>query len=237
MTYLEQCRQELKEIELSDERIQELTLEERRLREQMEQAARELTDKRLSAANLFADKVQEQLSFLDMPHVKLVVDRSATAYSATGGDKVEFLMSANVGEPPRPIGRIASGGELSRIMLAIKSVLADADDIDTLIFDEIDTGISGRAAQKVGIKLHQTAQSMAADRHRQVLCVTHLAQIAARADHHFLISKSVRNDRTYTEVVALDHEQRTEELARIIGGTVTETARKAAQEMLLEKDS
>ena len=236
LAYAEACRQELQEIQLSDELVRRLTEEERRLYVQMEQEAARLTDKRLQAAKTLAARVQEQLTFLDMPNVVMVIDHHSVPYSRTGADKMEFLMSANVGEPPRPIARIASGGELSRIMLAIKSVLADADEIDTLIFDEIDTGISGRAAQKVGYKLEQTAHSAVSGRNRQVLCVTHLAQIAARADHQYLIAKSVRDGRTYTQVTPLNGEQRVEELARIIGGTVTEAAMCAAREMLEEKN-
>lgn len=232
LAFLEKARQELQQIEFSDERIQRLTAEEARLRQQLEQAATVLTDKRQETAVRFSAAVGEQLAFLDMPHVSLVINRESAEYGVTGADRIEFLMSANVGEPPKPITRIASGGELSRIMLAIKSVLADADEIDTLIFDEIDTGISGRAAQKVGDRLRRTADSTLADRHRQVLCVTHLAQIAAQAQHHFLIEKSVRDGRTYTAVTPLSAAQREQELARIIGGTVTEANIQAAREML-----
>lgn len=234
LAYAESCKKELKEIEFFDEKRERLTAEERLLHEKLTQAATLLTQKRMEAAKRFADCVQEQLTFLDMPRVAMVIDHRHTEFSYSGADKMEFLMSANVGEPPRPIARIASGGELSRIMLAIKSVLADVDEIDTLIFDEIDTGISGRAAQKVGYKLKETAQNENEDRRRQVLCVTHLAQIAARADHHYLIAKSVRDGRTYTEVTALDRQQKERELARIIGGTVTQTTIQAAQEMLDE---
>ena len=170
--------------------------------------------------------VMEELAFLDMPGVSLEVAMEPVPLGTGGGDRVEFLIAANPGEPPKPIARIASGGELSRIMLAIKTVLADRDEIDTLIFDEIDTGISGRAARKVGIKLRQTAAS------RQVLCVTHLAQIASLAHHHLLISKTVREGRTYTEVTPLNREARERELARIIGGEVTGPALEAAREML-----
>ena len=166
-----------------------------------------------------------------MPRVQFEVAVEPDTLTATGGDRVEFLLSANPGEPVRSIARIASGGELSRIMLAIKSVMADVDEVETLIFDEIDAGISGRAAQKVGIKLRQTAETTA-DRRRQVLCVTHLAQIACRAHHHLLISKTVRNDRTFTEVLPLDSAGREQELARIIGGDVTEANLNAAREML-----
>ncbi len=191
-----------------------------------------MTEKRQETAQRFAAAVKEQLTFLDMPNVSLVIDRQPAEYSAVGADRIEFLMSANVGEPPKPITRIASGGELSRIMLAIKSVLAEADEIDTLIFDEIDTGISGRAASRVGNRLRLTADSVPADRHRQVLCVTHLAQIAAQARQHYLIEKSVRDGRTFTEVTLLSEEQREQELARIIGGAVTPANLQAAREML-----
>jgi DNA repair protein RecN (Recombination protein N) len=194
-----------------------------------QRCADELTAARLQAAKRFTAAVCEQLQFMDMPYAKLVIDRQPTALSANGADKMEFLLSANVGEPPKPLAKIASGGELSRIMLAIKSVLADADEVDTLIFDEIDTGISGRAALKVGERLRSTAQSA---RGRQVLCVTHLAQIAAKADEHFLIEKTVRDGRTYTDVLPLSREARERELARIIGGEVTESAVTAAREML-----
>ena len=232
LTFLAKAREELEQIEFADERIQRLTAEEERLHRQLEQVAQVLTDKRQETARRFAAAVKEQLTFLDMPNVSLVIDRQNAEYGSTGADRIEFLMSANVGEPPKPITRIASGGELSRIMLAIKSVLADADEIDTLIFDEIDTGISGRAAQKVGDRLRRTADSVLADRHRQVLCVTHLAQIAAQAQHHYLIEKSVRDGRTFTNVTPLSAEQREQELARIIGGEVTPANLQAAREML-----
>ena len=194
-----------------------------------EQAANALTDARTAAAARFAKAVREQLTFLDMPNVTLTIRREPIALGATGADRMEFLLSANAGEQPKPLSRVASGGELSRIMLAIKSVLADADEVDTLIFDEIDTGISGRAALKVGARLRQTAQSR--DR-RQVLCVTHLAQIAAQATDHFLIEKSVRDGRTFTDVTRLADDHRVRELARIIGGEVTPAAVQAAREML-----
>ena len=232
LDYGAQCRAQLEEIEFSDERLATLQQRERELREQALAAARALTAKRREAGKQFAEAVQDQLAFLNMPGVTLVLDFEDASLSATGGDKVEFLLSANVGETPRPLARIASGGELSRVMLAIKSVLADADAIDTLIFDEIDTGISGRAAQKVGIKLQETAQSTVEGRHRQVLCVTHLAQIAARGDHHYLIEKSVSGERTYTQVTRLDETQRKDEIARIIGGEVTAATLQAAEEML-----
>ncbi len=231
LAYAEQARQELDDIEHADERLE-------RLKQALEEAERDATDAaaRLTAARQktaqrFSKSVMEQLAFLDMPHVTMEVSMRPAPLSSDGADQVEFLMSANPGEPPRSIAKIASGGELSRVMLAIKSVLADADDIDTLIFDEIDAGISGRAAWKVGVKLRETARGSDSARSRQLLCVTHLAQIAAQAHHHLLISKSVRGGRTYTDVQPLDAEGRLEELARIIGGESTPASREAAREM------
>ena len=195
-------------------------------RAEAEARAAELTAARRGAAAAFCAQVTEELRFLDMPGVTLEVSVEPAPLSSGGADRVEFLIAANAGEPPKPIAKIASGGELSRIMLAIKAVLAQVDDIDTLVFDEIDTGISGRAAWKVGIKLRQIAA------HRQVLCVTHLAQIAAQGHQHLLIAKEVRDGRTYTGVTPLAAGPRIEELARIVGGEPTAAARDAAREML-----
>ena len=173
------------------------------------------------------EQVTAELAFLDMPGVKLQVAQQRCHLNATGCDEIEFLISTNPGEPPKPMAKVASGGELSRIMLAIKNVLADKDDIDTLIFDEVDAGISGRAAQKVGQKLRQVAQN------RQVLCVTHLAQIAAQANSHLLIEKQVRDARTYTDVRLLDRTGRRYELARIMSGTDPSRLQlQSAEEML-----
>ena len=164
-----------------------------------------------------------------MPKVRLVVDIKQGKLTLSGMDSVEFLISANVGEQPRPIAKIASGGELSRIMLALKSVIADKDSIGTLIFDEIDTGVSGRAAQKIGMKLKSIS------RFRQVLCVTHLSQMAVMADTHLLIEKKVIGDRTSTQIRKLDFEERKREIARIIGGDqITELTLKNAEELLNE---
>ena len=232
LAFLDSAREQVRAIEFSDELTKQLTERERTLFAEVERAAAALTAHRRETAARFAAAVKEQLTFLDMPNVSLVIDCRDAQYGASGADHVEFLMSANVGEPPKPITRIASGGELSRIMLAIKAVLADADEIDTLIFDEIDTGISGRAAAKVGDRLRLTANTTVAGRHRQVLCVTHLAQIAAQAQHHFLIEKSVRDGRTYTDVIPLTDEGREREVARIIGGAVSEATLNAAREML-----
>ena len=188
-------------------------------------ASQVLTDARRRAAQRFEQDVSAQLAFLDMPHVQLQVSIEPTALTAIGGDKVEFLLSSNPGEPPKSIARTASGGELSRIMLAFKSVLADVDDVDTLVFDEVDSGISGRAAAKVGTLMRRIAAR------RQVLCVTHLAQIAANGHTHLYVSKSVADGRTYTRVDELDESSRLQELARIMGGEVTDTTLDAAREM------
>ena len=161
-----------------------------------------------------------------MPNVRIFFEIRPDKITINGRDDVEMLICANAGEEPRPLAKTASGGELSRIMLAIKNVLADSDDIPTLIFDEVDAGISGRAAQKVGIKLRETA------RKRQVLCITHLAQIASKADVHLLIEKTTDGERVFTHITELDRDGRTRELARIIDGTESESALATAKEML-----
>ena len=190
-------------------------------------AAEKLSEKRKTAAEDFARKVKEEMQFLNMPNVELVPMFETVELSPKGIDKMELLISANPGEKPRPVAKIASGGELSRMMLAIKTVLASTDTVDTLIFDEVDTGISGSAAEKVGLKLLEVSSS------RQVLCVTHQAQIAALADSHYLIEKQFENDRTYTDVTLLDHIGRVNELARIIGGVnITQAALSHAEDML-----
>lgn len=222
---LEDAKAELDGIETADIRAEQLRGELEIARAETLAAAEKLTAARKKTASQFEQRVSEELVFLDMPFVQLKVDVQPVSLTASGGDKVEFLLSVNPGEPAKPLVNIASGGELSRMMLAIKSVMAEVDDIDTLIFDEIDTGISGHAAVKVGIKLRQTAA------HRQILCVTHLAQIAARAHHHLLIQKEVSDGRTCTTVLPLDVQSSEKELARIIGGIVTDANLKAAHEM------
>ena len=189
------------------------------------EAAGRLTQARRQAAKRFEEDVCRQLAALDMPQVRLEVSIEPTPLTAIGGDKVEFLIASNVGEPPKSIARTASGGELSRIMLALKSVLAEVDDIDTLVFDEVDAGISGRAAARVGSLMRQIAGC------RQVLCVTHLAQIAACGHSHLQVSKSVADGRTYTRVEELDETARRQELARIMGGEVTDSTMEAAAEL------
>ena len=181
----------------------------------------------MDAAQLLSGRILTELAQLDMPRVQFSCQFTETELSANGADIVAFYMSANAGEALKPMSKVASGGELARIMLAMKNVLAEKDRIDTLIFDEVDTGVSGRAAQRVAEKLRSVAS------HKQVLCVTHLPQLAALADTHLLIAKGERAGRTYTTVTPLDVEGRKRELARIIGGAnITETTLKSAEEML-----
>ena len=222
---LEEMQSELAGIQSSDEYLAELERQSSVARDATIAAAAALTEARKQAAVRFEQDVCHQLSFMDMPHVTLAVSIEPTALTSMGGDRVEFLISSNPGEPPKSIAKTASGGELSRVMLALKSVLARVDDIDTLVFDEVDSGISGHAATKVGSLMRGIAAN------RQVLCVTHLAQIAACGHSHLLVSKSVRDGRTYTEVTDLPDTARLGELARIMGGAVTDTALSAAREL------
>mgnify|MGYP004469132351 FL=1 len=227
----EELQQQLDAIEGNAAQLAALQQESDAARDATIAAAQRLTQARKQAAALFEKNVCEQLAFLDMPRVKLVVSIEPTALTVIGGDKVEFLLSSNPGEPPKSIARTASGGELSRIMLALKSVLAEVDDVETLVFDEVDSGISGRAAAKVGILMRRIAKS------RQVLCVTHLAQIAACGHAHLLVQKQVQDDRTFTAVQPLDEKGRLREMARIIGGDVTDTTLEAAREMRQKAES
>lgn len=225
--YLERCKVELGELEGADDEIERLSAEKHELAERVKSLAEDITERRTLAANRISEEIREQLEFLDMPNVRIIFAINPDKITINGKDSVEMLISANAGEEPKPLNKIASGGELSRIMLAIKSVLADHDNIPTLIFDEVDAGISGRAAQKVGIKLRETAQK------RQVLCITHLAQIASKAECHLLIEKNVEGDRTHTHIEQLDFEGRKHELARIIDGLgESESALAAAEEMI-----
>jgi len=227
LVFLEKSKAELDKIVCSDKRIAELSDELDASTERLISLGEKLTETRVKAAEQFSKQVSEVLCQLDMPNVQFAINVNKDRYSKHGCDAVEFLISANAGENVKPLHKIASGGELSRIMLAIKSVLADKDDVDTLIFDEIDAGISGRAADKVGLQLGRVADN------RQVICVTHLAQIAAYAQNHLLIKKSVSNDRTYTNVASLDYENRIREIARIMSGTdITENLYNSAKELL-----
>ncbi|MCI5655993.1 MAG: DNA repair protein RecN [Candidatus Pseudoruminococcus sp.] len=227
LDFLDKAKKELNALIMYDENRENLIKECDEAYKEAEKLAKALSEKRKATSAEFANKVCEEMAFLDMPNVKLVVVQEKCELNSVGCDNIEFLISTNPGEPPKPISKIASGGELSRMMLAVKNVLSDKDDIDTLIFDEVDTGISGSAAQKVGLKLREVSKS------RQVLCVTHLAQIAAMGNSHFKISKSVRDEKTFTKVEELDHEGRKQELARIIGGTeMTKASLDYAEEML-----
>lgn len=225
--FLEKSQAQLEDIQLSDEKILQMTKEYQKAKAEAERLAKKISACRKEAARAFTKRVKEELRFLDMPSIDFQVQQEECPLNPLGCDKLQFLISVNAGEPAKPIAKIASGGELSRIMLSIKTVLAGKDDIDTLIFDEVDTGISGSAAQKVGLKLHEVAG------HRQVICVTHLAQIAALADTQFLIKKQVRENKTFTDVAELDYEGRKQELARIMGGAqITPLLLENAAEML-----
>jgi len=227
LAYYEAAAAELAELENADFSAEELIGRRDEALRQATDAAAALTVRRRGAGEAFSARVREQLADLDMPNATFSVQFTPAALTETGADTVEFLLSVNPGEAPKALSKIASGGEMSRIMLAIKNVISGIDDIGTLIFDEVDAGISGRAAQKVGAKLR------AAARDRQILCVTHLAQVAAFADRHLLIEKRVQDGRTYTDVEPLDREARVRELARIMSGeTVTQTALQSAAELL-----
>lgn len=228
LNFLQKSRQELEEIETSDERAAKLSLKLKQLTEKLFKAGESLSKKRREAADELSSKVMQELKFLDMPEVQFSVNFAVLEKPASNGlENIEFLISANPGSPARPIAKIASGGEISRIMLAIKTVFSKTDDIDTLIFDEIDTGVSGRAAQKIGMKLKQVSKD------RQVICVTHLAQIAAQADRHVLIEKQVKDNNTYTHLETLDFDGRKHEIARIIAGAdITTKTLQTAGEML-----
>jgi DNA repair protein RecN (Recombination protein N) len=210
-------RYETAKAELQNQRshaaeIEALREEKKQLLEEVSQRAKALSSWRLETAERFTRSVAEQLQFLDMPGVRLSVSHHVGKLTIQGMDRMELMISANRGESMKPLAKIASGGELSRIMLALKCVIADQDSIPTMIFDEIDTGVSGRAAYKIGVKLCELG------RVRQVLCVTHLSQIAIMADHHLMIEKQVENERTATQVIPLDFEGRVKEIARIMGG-------------------
>lgn len=224
--YLEESKAQLAELSGADDEIDALSEQRHKLAEEVRVLADEISELRKKTAKQLSEEICKQLEFLDMPNVRIIFAINPDKITINGRDSVEMLISANAGEEPKPLNKIASGGELSRIMLAIKSVLAECDDIPTLIFDEVDAGISGRAAQKVGIKLRETAEK------RQVLCITHLAQIAAKADVHLLIEKQSDGERTFTHITELDHDGKIHELARIIDGTESESALAAAEEML-----
>lgn len=235
LDYLERCRRELDEIQYADDTLAWLEVELRAALDKAQQSAKTLSDARKQAALCLQQCIQSELTQLDMPKVRFQVEfalkTGEDGLDETGMDQVQFLMSANVGEDLKPIHKIASGGELARIMLALKNVLAENDDVSTLVFDEVDTGVSGRAAQKVAQKMADVA------RNKQVLCVTHLPQIAAMADSHFSVEKGEKDGRTFTAVETLSRERRREEIARLTSGDLmTETALQGAEELLTQAE-
>lgn len=227
LAYLADSEQRLDEIEFASDRIETLKKREAELQKETIRQGEILREKRLSAAQAMESRICDELRQLDMPKIRFVCEFTPQQPMQTGLDSVRFLMSANVGESLKPLSKVASGGELARIMLAMKQVLAQQDGVPTLIFDEVDAGVSGRAAQKVAYKLWTVSKG------RQVLCVTHLPQIAAMADAEYTVEKRVENERTYTSVLHLDESGRKQELARLIGGSmITETTIAGAAELL-----
>lgn len=227
LNYLESITREYEDITLCDERAQVLQAEFDELSEELFNKGCYLSDCRKQAAAIFEEKVTETLHYLDMPGASFTAEFRDAPATQTGIDDAEFLFTANPGQEPKSLIKIASGGELSRVMLAIRCVLSDNDVVSSMVFDEIDTGVSGRAALKIAYKLHELSKN------KQVLCVTHLAQIAAYADKHLFIEKTVQNDRTYTKVTELSHNERVREISRIIGGDIiTQTTLKSAEEMI-----
>jgi DNA repair protein RecN (Recombination protein N) len=227
LEYLSRAKQELDEIEFADDHLERLNKKLLKAEKEAWDSAYALRDNRIASAQKLSARILTELAQLDMPRVQFSCEFTELELTGSGADAVAFYMSANAGEALKPLSKVASGGELARIMLAMKNVLAEKDQVATLIFDEVDTGVSGRAAQRVAEKLKSVAK------HKQVLCVTHLPQLAALADTHLLIAKAERDGRTYTTVTPLDLEGRKRELARIIGGAnITETTLKSAGEML-----
>ena len=227
LDYLEKAKEKRNSILFADEELNRLNEEYENLLNITVKLADKLSVERKKTAKVFEENVKQELAFLDMPKMQFYVDFNKGNLSSTGYDKIEFLISANPGEPPKSLSKVASGGELSRIMLAIKNIISYNDTIGTLIFDEIDTGVSGRASQKIGLKLKSVSKST------QVICVTHSAQIASNADEHFLIQKKFNDNKTFTCVTPLDFEGRKQELARIMGGLeITDTLLQSAEELL-----
>ncbi len=232
IAYLERCRGELEAIEYAGDTLLQLDQQCRKLEKEALAAAQELSEQRKTAAQELSEQILAELQQLDMGKIRFCVEFEEQPLSESGIDVVRFLMSANVGEELRPIHKIASGGELARIMLAMKNVLSEQDRVGTMVFDEVDAGVSGRAAQKVAEKMARIS------RKKQVLCVTHLPQLAAMADTHFSVEKGERNGRTYTKVQQLEREERREELARLTGGAhVSEVMLSGAEELLKEAEN
>ena len=232
LEYLRRCTEELAQIEDAGDTLARLEHELSGAEKAARQAANALSDARKASAARLTEQILSELRQLDMGKIRFAVDFAEKPLDGDGVDTVRFLMSANVGEELRPIHKIASGGELARIMLAMKNVLSEQDHVGTMVFDEVDTGVSGRAAQKVAEKMARIS------RRKQVLCVTHLPQLAAMADTHFSVEKGERNGRTYTEVRRLDREQRRQELARLTGGShVSQTMLDGAEELLAQAEA
>lgn len=231
LEYLKKAQAELDMLSTSDNDLEKLSQELKKSRELAMSLADKLSDSRKKSASFFSQKVMSEATFLNMPHMKIDVKFVQRDMTSSGIDTAEFLISANAGEELKPLTKVASGGELSRIMLAIKNVLSKHDIVDTLIFDEIDAGVSGLAAEKIGEKLREISNS------KQIICVTHLAQIAAFSDTHFLIEKNVRDQRTFTQVIELDFEGRKHELARIMSGSnITDISLQNAAQMLYKNN-
>ena len=227
LAFGERARKELEMIQSSQERVEHLQKEQRRLYTLAREKAEALTQTRLKAFDELNKRISGTLDFLNMPGVRMTLRHSRGPLASHGQDSIEFYISTNPGEAPKPLAKIASGGELSRITLAIKNAMADKDAVPTVIYDEIDSGVSGKAASRIGEVLRQSAEG------HQILCITHTAQIAALADCHLLIQKNITNERTYTEIHPLDENGRVEALARLISGDhVTELSLANAREML-----
>lgn len=227
LAFAEKARAELERIQFSQEHYDRMQAEKMRLYGLAREKAEQLTQTRLRAFDELNRRISSTLDFLNMPGVRMTLRHNRGPLASHGQDSIEFYISTNPGEAPKPLAKVASGGELSRIMLAIKSAMADKDAVPTVIYDEIDTGVSGKAAGKIGEVLRQSAQD------HQILCITHTAQIAALADSHLLIQKNIENERTYTEIHPLDEEGRVDALAHLISGDhVTELSRANAREML-----
>lgn len=230
LEYLDKAKKELDELENFDRHSEELRVKLSECGEKVKSAGARLTDCRIKASEALKVNIEKQLKYLDMPGVRFKVNIAQKPFSRDGADDVEFFIMTNTGEGYSPLSKTASGGELSRIMLAIKSVIAEKDGVDTLIFDEVDTGISGKTSRKIGLMLGELSKVS------QVLCVTHSAQICSVSDSHYLVSKSTNDDRTTTDVRILDYEERVKETARIIAGiNVTDTALEAARELIDSK--
>ena len=230
LEFCSDCKKELERITFSSEKIEQLSKEYDILLLKLKEKADILSEKRRKACVKLEEEVVKELSFLNMSNVKFSVVTEPCKFNINGGEKLEFYISANKGETPKPLAKVASGGELSRIMLAIKSIFADVDKVKTLIFDEIDTGVSGSAADKIGVKIHELSKKV------QVICITHLPQIASKADIHYLIYKDSDADKTYTHLSKLTIDERAKEVARLMSGSdITESALTAAKEMLINE--